>query len=168
MDGGEWLVRKSEIEECLVNSSNFVSEGIEEILRGKISLEHGVSSSPGATALASLALLALGGEFQEAQARGIQWLRKDYRGGWGKVIKAQNEDGGWGSVVETGLALSGLLRYKRIIPLEVIEKGLRNLRDSQNLDGSFRPSYRAIYAKGWNYEEPITTTLTAIRALSRY
>ena len=76
------MVTKNEIQECLINSSNFVSEGIEEILKGKIGSEHGVSSSPGATALASLALLALGGEFQGAQMRGIQWLGKDYRGGW--------------------------------------------------------------------------------------
>ncbi len=84
------------------------------------------------------------------------------------IIKAQNKDGSWGSVVETGLALSGLLKYKKVVPYETLEKGIKNLLESQNPNGSFRPSYRAIYAKGWNYEEPITTALTAIRALTRY
>lgn len=84
------------------------------------------------------------------------------------IVQTQREDGGWGSIVETGLALSGLLRYGRAVPKEVLEKGIINLIYSQKLDGSFKPSYKAIYAKGWDYEEPITTALTAIRALSRY
>ena len=84
------------------------------------------------------------------------------------LIKAQNNDGGWGSVVETGLALSGLLRYAKVVPRDVFDKGIRNLLTVQNSNGSFEPSYRGIYAKGWNYEEPLTTALTAIRALQRY
>ncbi|MDP4161171.1 MAG: prenyltransferase/squalene oxidase repeat-containing protein, partial [Bacillota bacterium] len=84
------------------------------------------------------------------------------------IINAQNNDGGWGSVVETGLALSGLMRYARYTPKVVLDKGIKNLLGSQNSNGSFEPSYRGIYAKGWNYEEPITTALTAIRALQRY
>lgn len=84
------------------------------------------------------------------------------------LIKAQNPDGGWGSVVETGLALSGLLRYAKVVPREVVDKGIKNLLTVQNSNGSFEPSYRGIYAKGWNYEEPLTTALTAIRALQRY
>lgn len=84
------------------------------------------------------------------------------------LIKAQNNDGGWGSVVETSLALSGLLRYARVVPKDVFDKGIGNLLRAQNSNGSFAPSYRGIYAKGWNYEEPLTTALTAIRALQRY
>ncbi|HHY26326.1 MAG TPA: prenyltransferase [Desulfitobacterium dehalogenans] len=84
------------------------------------------------------------------------------------ILESQQEDGGWGSTVETGLALSGLLRYGRAVPQEVLDKGCINLMDSQDLKGSFKPSYKAIYAKGWDYEEPIATALTAIRALSRY
>jgi hypothetical protein len=84
------------------------------------------------------------------------------------LIKAQNSDGSWGSVVETGLSLSGLWRYTKIVPREVLARGIRNLLAAQNSDGSFEASYRGVYAKGWNYEEPLTTTLTAIRALQRY
>jgi len=84
------------------------------------------------------------------------------------IIKAQHKDGSWGSVVETGLALSGLMRYARVVPKDVFNKGINNLLSSQNSNGSFQPSYRGIYAKGWNYEEPLTTALTAVRALQRY
>jgi prenyltransferase beta subunit len=84
------------------------------------------------------------------------------------LINAQNNDGGWGSVVETSLALAGLWRYEKVVPREVLDKGIRNLLIKQNSNGSFMPSYRGVYAKGWNYEEPLTTALTAIWALQRY
>jgi len=84
------------------------------------------------------------------------------------LIKAQNCDGGWGSVVETGLAIAGLWRYSKNVPKSVMDNGIKNLLSAQTNNGSFEPSHRGIYAKGWNYEEPITTTLTAIRALQRY
>jgi len=84
------------------------------------------------------------------------------------LLHAQNSDGGWGSVVETGLALAGLWRFEKAVPREVLDKGIRNLLIEQNSNGSFEPSYRGVYAKGWNYEEPLTTALTAIRALQRY
>ena len=84
------------------------------------------------------------------------------------VLESQQEDGGWGSTVETGLALSGLLRYDGAVHREVLDKGCLNLMDAQHPNGSFKPSYKAIYAKGWDYEEPISTALTAVRALSRY
>ena len=84
------------------------------------------------------------------------------------LISAQNRDGGWGSVVETGLALAGLWRYARVVPREVLDRGVRNLLTVQNSNGSFEPSFKGVYAKGWNYEEPLTTALTAIRALQRY
>lgn len=84
------------------------------------------------------------------------------------LINAQNSDGGWGSVVETSLALAGLWRYARVVPREVLDRGVRNLLTVQNSNGSFEPSFKGVYAKGWNYEEPLTTALTAIRALQRY
>ncbi|KGK86695.1 prenyltransferase [Desulfosporosinus sp. HMP52] len=84
------------------------------------------------------------------------------------LVESQKLDGGWGSVVETGLTIAGLWRFSRNIPLRVLESGIKNLLSEQNSKGSFTPSYRGIYAKGWNYEEPITTALTAIRALQRY
>lgn len=84
------------------------------------------------------------------------------------LIKAQNSNGGWGSVVETSLALSGLWRYTKVVPREALDKGIRNLLITQNSNGSFEPSYRGIYAKGWNYEEPLTVALTAVHALQRY
>jgi prenyltransferase beta subunit len=84
------------------------------------------------------------------------------------ILQAQNNEGGWGSVVETSLALSGLMRYAGVVPRVVLEKGIKNLLGAQRGNGSFEPSYQGIYAKGWNYEEPITTALTAIRALQRY
>lgn len=85
------------------------------------------------------------------------------------LLTAQNEDGGWGSsVVETSLAISALARYPSKVSKEVLKKGITNALNSQLADGSFEASYKGIYAKGWNYEEPITTALTAIRALWRY
>ena len=84
------------------------------------------------------------------------------------LLKSQKSDGGWGSVVETGLALSGLEKYAGFFPKEVLDRGLRNLLEALNPDGSFAPAYRGIYAKGWNYEEPLTSALTAIRAFQRY
>ncbi|TGE32279.1 prenyltransferase/squalene oxidase repeat-containing protein [Desulfosporosinus sp. Sb-LF] len=84
------------------------------------------------------------------------------------LVNAQNHDGGWGSAVETSLSITGLWRYSKMVPREVFNKGIRSLLAVQKSDGSFEPSYRGVYAKGWNYEEPITTALTAIRALQRY
>lgn len=84
------------------------------------------------------------------------------------LLNAQDIDGGWGSVVETGLAISGLWRYPKNVPKTVMDSGIKNLINAQKNNGQFEPSHRGIYAKGWNYEEPITTALTAIRALQRY
>lgn len=88
--------------------------------------------------------------------------------GQGFLINSQNSDGGWGSVVETGLAVAGLWRYNRALPRGVLDQGIKYLLGAQCSNGSFEPSYKGIYAKGWNYEEPLTTALTAIRALQRY
>ncbi|GAB6156247.1 terpene cyclase/mutase family protein [Desulfosporosinus burensis] len=84
------------------------------------------------------------------------------------LLNAQVSDGGWGSVVETSLAITGLLRYSNVVSWEVFEKGIVNLLAAQNSNGSFKPSYQGVYAKGWNYEEPLSTALTAIRALQRF
>ncbi|SHH90539.1 prenyltransferase/squalene oxidase repeat-containing protein [Desulfosporosinus lacus] len=84
------------------------------------------------------------------------------------LIEAQDSNGGWGSVVETSLAIAGLWRYSKNFTEKIIDNGVKNLLSAQSNNGSFEPSHRGIYAKGWNYEEPITTTLTAIRALQRY
>lgn len=88
--------------------------------------------------------------------------------GQGFLLNTQHNDGGWGSVVETSLALAGLWRFAKGLPREVLNRGITNLIEAQFNNGSFRPSYQGVYAKGWNYEEPLTTALTAIRALQRY
>lgn len=69
------MVLNIEVQESLGKARQYVVEGIEQILAGKPDEKHGVSSSPGATALAALALLAIGKGFESAQQRGIQWLR---------------------------------------------------------------------------------------------
>lgn len=85
------------------------------------------------------------------------------------LLSSQNEDGSWGSsVVETALALASLWRFEQAVPETVIENGVKKLLSWQKPDGSFQPAYGGIYAKGWNYEEPIASALTAIRALERY
>ena len=103
--------------------------------------------------------------FQWNTARHILIARKK---GKEFLINAQNSDGGWGSAVETSLTLAGLWRYPKVVPREVVDRGIKSLLTAQESNGSFEPSYKGIYAKGWNYEEPLTTTLTAIRALQRY
>jgi len=75
---------KIEVEDGLQKARYFVSEGVEQIMSGNLDETHGVSPSPGATALAALALLAGGRGFETAQQRGIQWLRQHSKGGWGK------------------------------------------------------------------------------------
>ncbi len=84
------------------------------------------------------------------------------------LINAQSSDGGWGSVVDTSLALASLWRNAKVIPSAIFHNGIRNLLRVQTSIGSFEASFGGIYAKGWNYEEPLTTALTAIRALQRY
>ena len=85
------------------------------------------------------------------------------------MVTAQNEDGGWGSsVADTSLAISALTRYHGKLPRDVFEKGIAYILNSQLADGSFKASYGGIYTQGWNYEEPMATALTAMRALWRY
>lgn len=84
------------------------------------------------------------------------------------LLNAQDSNGGWGSVVETSMAISGLLQYPNVVSKNVFERGIVNLLTEQNSNGSFKPSYQGVYAKGWNYEEPLSSALTAIRALQRF
>ncbi|ADY57593.1 Prenyltransferase/squalene oxidase [Syntrophobotulus glycolicus DSM 8271] len=85
------------------------------------------------------------------------------------LLSLQNSDGSWGSsVTETSLALSALSYAGSQLPPDIYPKGLSSIISSQLTNGSFQPSYQGIYAKGWDYEEPLTTALTAIRALERY
>ena len=83
-DGESSMELKKEVQEGLDKARHFVFEGVEQILSENLDETHGVSSSPGATALAALALLAVGRGFETAQQRGIQWLRQQHQGGWGK------------------------------------------------------------------------------------
>lgn len=84
------------------------------------------------------------------------------------LLSAQQEDGGWGCPVETGLTLAALLRYQKRVQPGITERGIRYLLEHQQANGAFKPAYRGVYAKGWNYEEPLSTALTAIRAYYRY
>ena len=88
--------------------------------------------------------------------------------GQGFLLNAQRSDGGWGSVVDTSLAVSGLSEYSNTISKKVFDQGIRNILAAQKSNGSFDPSYQGVYAKGWNYEEPLSSALTTIRALQRF
>ncbi|MDA8226206.1 MAG: prenyltransferase [Desulfitobacterium hafniense] len=83
------------------------------------------------------------------------------------LLNAQKEDGGWGSVIETSFALSVLCCYQNKSIESACQRALVNLLSRQKSTGSFENCYKGIYAKGWNYEEPISTTLIAIRAIYR-
>jgi hypothetical protein len=99
-----------EIKESLQKANQYVSTGIEQILNGQVRESHGVSISPGATALATLALLAIGRGFEVTQKRGAQWLWQNKSAqGWGKfpgdepdeeitkIVRTvlQGSEGGW-------------------------------------------------------------------------
>ena len=85
------------------------------------------------------------------------------------LLNHQNANGGWGTtVIESALTLAALGPFSRGDPIDRFSPGIKYLIDHQKKDGSFEPAYRGIYAKGWNYEEPIATALTAIRAFQRY
>lgn len=85
------------------------------------------------------------------------------------LLSQQNSDGGWGSsMVETALTLAALCPQKGHLPVEVFDRGIYSLIERQTECGAFKPDYKGIYAKGWNYEEPVSTALTGIRAFARY
>lgn len=80
----------------------------------------------------------------------------------------QNFDGSWGSsVIETSLAVSALCYYGRYVPEEALAKGISKILSWQLADGSFQPSYQGMLKDG-TMKKPLTTALTAIRALQRY
>lgn len=101
------------------------------------------------------------GQIANVQRKAFQYL-----------LSQQNSDGSWGSsVIETSLALSALCSfcsYGYQLPPGTLTKGIAQIISRQLANGSFQPSYQGIYAKGWNYEEPLTTALTAIKAMERY
>ncbi|XWX62245.1 prenyltransferase/squalene oxidase repeat-containing protein [Desulfitobacterium sp. AusDCA] len=85
------------------------------------------------------------------------------------LLSLQNTDGSWGSsVIETALALSAISLSHFPVPTETLTKGIRSIISGQLPNGSYNPSYQGIYAKGWNYEEPLTTALCAIKAIERF
>lgn len=85
------------------------------------------------------------------------------------LLSHQKSDGGWGtSLVETALTLAALCPQKRHLSSEVFERGIKSLLERQTESGAFQPDYKGIYAKEWNYEEPISTAVTGVRALARY
>lgn len=99
-------------------------------------------------------------------ARMLEQARKKARD---FLFSAQNEDGSWGSsTVETALALAALWRSKQEVSAACMERGIKKILSWQKSDGSFPAAYGGIYAKGWNYEEPLATALTVIRALESY
>lgn len=97
------------------------------------------------------------GQILNAQEKAFQYL-----------FSLQNPDGSWGSsVIETSLTLSALCSTGYELHPETFTKGISTIISRQLADGSFQPSYQSIYAKGWNYEEPLATALTAIKAMER-
>jgi hypothetical protein len=85
------------------------------------------------------------------------------------LLKQCNSKGDWGnSVVETALAISALKIESGRYGQFVFDRAVESMLDRQNAIGSFIPVYQGVYAKGWNYEEPIATALTAIRTLQWY
>ncbi len=74
-----------DVVESLQKSRIFVLDGGEQILKGRLDDDHSISPSPGATALATLALLALGNGFEKNLQLGIQWLTENRQNqGWSK------------------------------------------------------------------------------------
>jgi squalene cyclase len=96
-------------------------------------------------------------QVHNARQKGVEFLLGQY-----------NSKGDWGtSAVESALALYAL-KTERVLNRLVIDKTIQSILSRQTQVGSFVPAYQGIYAKGWNYEEPISTALTAIRVLDWY
>lgn len=124
MDGDGAMELTKDVQDGLEKARYFVAEGVEQILSGNFDELHSVSACPGATALAALALLAVGRGFETAQLRGIQWLKMQQRGGWGKFpgdkpdeeitrivgMVLQGSQGGWKAKLQ-------LLSQARYFPL---------------------------------------------------
>lgn len=70
---------------AIQNARKFILEGGEQILSGQLDTAHSISPSPGAAALATLALIGLGGQFENQVQLGAQWLRENRQSkGWGR------------------------------------------------------------------------------------
>lgn len=102
-------------------------------------------------------MLKMSRQVNQVRQKGMNFLLDQY-----------NSKGDWGnSVAETALAISALkskVGNNRLI----IDKAIESILVRQTETGSFIPTYQGVYAKGWNYEEPLSTALTAIRALGWY
>jgi len=93
-----------------------------------------------------------------ARQRGVEFLLHQY-----------GSNGDWGdSVAETSLAISALKNEGAYLDRNLFDRAIQSILSRQKQTGSFIPIYQGIYAKGWNYEEPISTALSAIRALEWY
>lgn len=93
-----------------------------------------------------------------ARQRGVEFL-----------LHQCNSNGDWGdSVAETSLAISALKNEGAYLDRNLFDRAIQSILSRQKQTGSFIPIYQGIYAKGWNYEEPISTALSAIRALEWY
>lgn len=107
--------------------------------------------------------------FSWGQWKSARQILNAKRKGQELLLALQKTDGSWGdSVIETSLALSALGSYGKAVPSDVFDQGIRSIINCQQANGSFQPTYQGIYAKGWNYEEPLAAALTAIRAMERY
>lgn len=91
-----------------------------------------------------------------------------YRRGIQYLLRTCASEGEWGgSVSEAALAMYAL-KYVGQNKKFNFERTAQCILACQTEKGSFQPVYQGIYAKGWNYEEPISTALTVIRALDWY
>lgn len=85
------------------------------------------------------------------------------------LLHQTNPEGDWGdSVAETALAISALMKSRVHIHRNNYDRAIQSILYRQNQRGSFIANYQGVYAKGWNYEEPISTALSVIRALQGY
>ncbi len=86
------------------------------------------------------------------------------------LLDRQSDRGAWdtGSAGESGLALYALLRAGLTPDHPAITRGLEHLLSLQQPDGSFQPMYSGFYASGLYYEEPLSESLAAARALRFY
>lgn len=91
--------------------------------------------------------------------RAVKWL-----------AAAQKDNGSWpaGSAGECGLAVTALLKNGMAPDALPIRKGIERICSLQLPDGSFQPAYGGTYVDGLNYEDPISDTLAAVKALRIY
>ncbi len=76
---------RDEVKEAIRKAREYALEGGEQILKGRLDASHSISPSPGATALAILALLTLGEQFARQVQLGAQWLEQNRQNnGWGR------------------------------------------------------------------------------------